>query len=98
MGEDVILDLDKRIYQHDFVKFGGTDALLSQFFLSLFTDGAVCGEIVLTPARDRIDKFYFIDPLSIRFKFENEKWEIYQEVKDSLIKLNPSSTFYVGRS
>jgi hypothetical protein len=96
MGERVIFDLDQRIYQHDFVKFGGTDALLSQFFLSLFTDGAVCGEIVLAPSRDRIDKFYFIDPTSICFKFKQSRWELYQQVGDDLIRLNPASTFYVG--
>jgi hypothetical protein len=93
----VIKDLDRRIYQHSFQKFGGTDALLSQFFGSLFTDGSVCGELVLTPSRDGVDKFYFIDPSTVKFKFQEEKtWELIQEVEESTIQLNPHSTFYVG--
>jgi hypothetical protein len=93
----VLKDLDRRIYQHSFQKFGGADALLTQFFGSLFTDGAVCGELVLTPSRDKLDKFYFIDPATIRFKLKDEStWELYQEVDGILIKLNPDSTFYLG--
>ncbi|MCK4385058.1 MAG: hypothetical protein KAW52_02220, partial [candidate division Zixibacteria bacterium] len=77
----ILKNLDRRVYQHSFQKFGGTDALLMQFFNSLFTDGAVCGELVLTPSRDRLDKFYFIDPATIRFKLRDEtSWELYQEV------------------
>lgn len=96
-GTKVIRSLDRRIYQHSFQKFGGTDALLTQFFRSLFTDGAVCGELVLTPSRDRLDKFYFIDPAGIRFKLKNEStWELFQEVDGNLLKLNPHSTFYLG--
>jgi hypothetical protein len=93
----VIRDLDRRIYQHSFQKFGGTDALLSQFFGSLFTDGAVCGELVLTPSRDGVDKFYFIDPSTVKFRLKDGRnWEVFQEVDDKLIRLNPHSTFYVG--
>ncbi len=94
---EVLSNLDRRIYQHSFQKFGGTDALLMQFFGSLFTDGAVCGELVLTPSRDKLDKFYFIDPATIRFKPKDEtSWELYQEVDGVLIKLNAASTFYLG--
>jgi len=96
-GTEVIKSLDRRIYQHSFQKFGGTDALLSQFFRSLFTDGAVCGELVLTPSRDRLDKFYFIDPASIRFKLKDEStWQLFQEVEGTKVMLNPYSTFYLG--
>jgi hypothetical protein len=96
-AHQVIRDLDRRIYQHSFQKFGGTDALLSQFFCSLFTDGAVCGELVLTPSRNAVDKFYFIDPSTIKFKLKEGKvWEVVQEVEDNIVKLNPHSTFYAG--
>jgi len=96
-ASEVLKNLDRRIYQHSFQKFGGADALLNQFFGSLFTDGAICGELVLTPSRDKLDKFYFIDPATIRFKLKDESsWELYQEVDGILIKLNPDSTFYLG--
>lgn len=94
---EVLKNLDRRIYQHSFQKFGGSDALLTQFFGSLFTDGAVCGELVLTPSRDKLDKFYFIDPATIRFKLKDDTtWELYQEVDGVQVKLNPASTFYLG--
>ncbi|MCK4224846.1 MAG: hypothetical protein KAX39_06675 [candidate division Zixibacteria bacterium] len=96
-ASEVLKNLDRRIYQHSFQKFGGADALLMQFFGSLFTDGAVCGELVLTPSRDKLDKFYFIDPATIRFKLKDDtSWELYQEVDGVQVKLNPASTFYLG--
>jgi hypothetical protein len=96
-GTEVIKSLDRRIYQHNFQRFGGTDALLVQFFRSLFTDGAVCGELVLTPSKDRVDKFYFIEPATVKFKLKGQKtWELFQEVEGSEIVLNPYSTFYLG--
>jgi hypothetical protein len=96
-GSEILKNLDRRIYQYSFQKFGGADTLLTQFFGSLFTDGAVCGELVLTPSRDRLDKFYFIDPATIRFKLKDDStWELCQEVEGILVKLNPDSTFYLG--
>jgi len=105
-AEKIIADLDRRIYEQSYQKFGGTDALLVQFFNSLFTDGIVCGELVLTPSGDKIDKFYFIDPATIRFELKNDRWEIFQQQDGSrqgglttsgnLVKLNPDSTFYFG--
>lgn len=103
-AEKIISDLDRRIYEQSYQKFGGTDALLVQFFNSLFTDGIVCGELVLTPSGDKIDKFYFIDPTTILFELKNDRWEIFQQqdgstsltTSGSLVKLNPDSTFYFG--
>jgi hypothetical protein len=96
-GAEVIQNLDHRIYQHSFQKFGGLDSLLSQFFRSIFTDGAVCGELVLSPAGDRLDQFFLIDPATIRFKLKDENtWELFQEVDGNLVRLNPNSTVYFG--
>src|SRR4030066_39016 len=95
-AEKIISDLDKRIYEQSYQKLGGVDALLVQFFNSLFTDGIVCGELVLTPSGDKIDKFYFIDPASLRFELKNNRWEIFQQQEGVLVKLNPDSTFYFG--
>ena len=95
-AEKIIADLDRRIYEQSYQKFGGTDALLVQFFNSLFTDGIVCGELVLTPSGDKIDKFYFIDPASLRFELKDSQWLLFQQQDGSLVKLNPDSTFYFG--
>lgn len=96
-AEAVVADLDKRIYQPFSQKAGGMDALVTQFFNSLFTDGMVCGEIVLTPAGDKIDRFYFIDPATLGLELKKGlEWEIFQEQSEKKIKLNPDSTFYYG--
>ena len=95
-GSRIVSALDRRIYQHSFYKFGGIESLLSQFFYSLFTDGAVCGELVLEPYRKRIGKFYFIDPSTIKFKSNGIDLELYQEVEGELIWLNKDSTYYYG--
>jgi len=57
-ARQVLKELDRRIYPHLTVRFDGFDALLIQFFTSLFTDGGTAGELVLNPARTAIDKFY----------------------------------------
>ncbi len=96
-AEGIIADLDNRIYQPFNQKAGGIDALIVQFFNSLFTDGMVCGEIVLTPAGDKIDRFYFIDPATLIFELKNGlHWEIFQEQEGKKVRLNPDSTFYFG--
>jgi hypothetical protein len=96
-AERVIGEFDMRVYQPFQQKGGGADALVIQFFNSLFTDGMVCGEIVLTPARDRIEGFYFIDPATLTFELkQGQFWEIYQEQENQKIGLNPHSTFYFG--
>ncbi len=95
-GTRIISALDRRIYQHSFYKFSGIESLLSQFFYSLYTDGAVCGELVLEPFRKRIGRFYFIDPSTIKFKSTGTDLELYQEVDGELIRLNKDSTYYFG--
>jgi hypothetical protein len=96
-AKEMLLDLDRRIFQHSFLRFGGVDALLTQFFGSLFTDGAVCGEVVLSRSKDRVERFFFIDPSTIRFKLkDNSFWELYQETEKGEIRLNPGSAFYCG--
>jgi hypothetical protein len=96
-AQRVIADLDKRIYENSFQKFGGMEALLSLFFNSLFVDGCVCGELVLSPSGDKLDKFYFIDPSSLVFQLKNNSdWELYQNVDGRLTKLNQHTTYYFG--
>ena len=97
LAKKVIDDLDQRIFRHSYQKFGGVEAMLFQFFSSLFTDGAVCGELTVSPNKEGLDKFFFIDPATIRFKLKDGiEWEIYQEQNGGLVKLNPFSTFYYG--
>ncbi len=97
LAKKVIYDLEQRIFRYSYQKFAGIEAMLFQFFSSLFTDGAVCGEVTVSPNREGLNKFYFIDPSTIRFKLKDEiEWELYQEQNGKLVKLNPFSTFYYG--
>ncbi|MCI0531007.1 MAG: hypothetical protein L0Y74_03545 [candidate division Zixibacteria bacterium] len=96
-AKNIITDLDSRFYRPFGQSGWGIDAFVSQFFNSLFTDGMVCGEIVLSPAGDKIDRFYFIDPASLRFELkQGQDWEIVQEQEGNRVRLNPHSSFYFG--
>lgn len=91
----VLEELDRRIYPHPTVRFGGFDTLLVQFFNSLFTDGGTAGELVLNPARTAIDKFYLIDAATIDFDPTREgDWRIVQRVDGKKIPLTTDSVFY----
>jgi hypothetical protein len=91
----VLEDLDRRIYPHPTVRFGGFDALLVQFFNSLFTDGGAAGELVLNPARTAVDKFYLIDAATIDFDpTPDGAWRIVQRVDGKKIPLTSDSIFY----
>jgi len=91
----ILEDLDRRIYPHPTVRFGGFDALLIQFFNSLFTDGGTAGELVLNPERTAVDKFYLIDAATIDFDPTPEgDWRIVQRIEDKKLPLNTDSVFY----
>lgn len=93
----ILRALDERLYQYPFARFGGTDAVLAQFFNSLFTLGAVAGEIVMNPGRTRVEKFFFIDPATIAFVFDRSgDCQIIQQTENGEKPLNPYSTYYAG--
>lgn len=97
---DAVLDrLDDRVFGGWRGQERGLEALMRALFLSAFTYGAFCGEVVLTPDRRRIERFIVIDPATIRFKRDAETRDPipFQIQNDStLIKLNPTSFFYYG--
>ncbi len=93
----LLRNLDERLYQYPFARFGGTDAVLAQFFNSLFTLGAVAGEIVLNADRTRIEKFFFIDPSTLFFVWDKTgACRIFQQTENGEKPLNPYSTYYAG--
>ena len=96
-AEVLVKILDSRIYEFDHMKRQGMDALVNSFFLSVFTYGAFSGEVVLKNDRTGIDKFYLIDPATIRFKrYKTSRRLIpYQILSNGdIIRLNESSFFY----
>ncbi len=91
----VLDNLDRRIYPHPTVRYGGFDALLIQFFNSLFTDGGVAGELIVSPSKNYVDKFYFIDTATIDFDPTPEGgWRIMQKIDEKKIPLTTDSVFY----
>jgi hypothetical protein len=92
-----ILDgLDSRIFQNGLMKRGGFRELLLQFFESLFTDGAVCGELRLTPSQRQVESFMLADMLSISVERDGDTQRLYQLVAERKVPLNEQSIFYYG--
>lgn len=93
---EIVRELDQRIYRNGLIKQGGFRELLLQFFESLFTDGAVCGELQLSPSQNRIDRFLLADMRSISVEQKDEDYHLYQEIEDRKTLLNPEAIFYCG--
>ncbi len=92
----VLYDLDQRVYRNGLLKRGGFRELLLQFFESLFTDGAVCGELQLSPSRRQVDRFLLADMKTIVIEPEGENYRLYQEDDTRRSALNPDTIFYYG--
>ncbi len=92
-------NLDRRIHGFQNERERGIETLIQSFFLSVFTYGAFCGELVLDALRKQIDQFIVIDPGTIRFRLNpaTREFHPYQIQSDgSLVSLNPASFFYFG--
>ncbi len=96
-AQKVVRSLDERIFEFDHMRRQGMDALVNSFFLSVFTYGAFAGEVVLKDDRSGIDKFFIIDPATIRFKRYKTSRRLvpYQlTADDEPIRLREASFFY----
>lgn len=93
----VVENLSRRLYDNRYQKFAGIDALLVEFFNTLFSDGSVCGELLVDPSGTGVERFYFIDPSTIRFKLDRSgDWEMFQQVEEKKIDLLQPSTYFYG--
>lgn len=95
----VLLDLDRRLYGAPGARLRGIEALMQDFFLSLFTYGRFCGEVIVNEERDRLERFIVIDPATVRFRLDpiTRRFVPLQALNDgTLIALNPASFFYHG--
>ncbi|MGB5137923.1 MAG: hypothetical protein WBP29_05275 [Candidatus Zixiibacteriota bacterium] len=93
---EILLRLDQRIYRNGLLKRGGFRELLLQFFESLFTDGAVCGELQLSASGRSVDRFLLADMRSIVIEPQGDDYRLLQEIEDHRTLLNPEATFYYG--
>jgi len=95
--DSIVESLKRRLYDNPYQKFGGIEALLVEFFNTLFTCGSVCGELLLSPDVRSVSRFYFIDPGTIRFKLlRTGEWDMVQRIDDTDIDLSASSTYFYG--
>ena len=95
----VLAELDRRIFELHHDRERGVEALTQCFFLSVFTYGSFCGEVVLHESRRWISRFVVIDPATIRFKLDPQTRRLhpYQVQGDgSLVALHSASFFYFG--
>jgi hypothetical protein len=98
-AREILALLDARIHEFEHAKGQGMESLVAAFFLSIFTYGSFAGEVVLTDDRRAIDKFYIIDPATIRFRRTRYDRHLvpYQLLPDGkTIRLTPGSFFYCG--
>jgi len=92
---EVVGKLFERLYDNHSQRFSSLQALLTEYFGSLYTTGAVAGEVIVTPSRDRLDYFYFVDPASLRFEPAEGNWKIYQERDGARVYFDfPAAYFY----
>ncbi len=94
-ARQVLDNLDHRIYPHPMVRYGGFDALLIQFFNSLFIDGATAGEVILHPSGSRLDRIGLIDVATLDFSpTADGSWRLFQEIDEKKIPLTVDSVYY----
>lgn len=70
------------------------DKLINYLLLSVVTRGAVSMEMVLTPDRSDVSFFAPVDPQTITFKFENNRFVPYQ--RNGTLSLDIPTFFYEG--
>ena len=98
-AKEVLARLDGRIHEFEHAKGQGMESLVAAFFLSIFTYGSFAGEVVVTDDRRAIDKFYIVDPATIRFRRTRHDRHLipYQLLPNGkTIRLNPGSFYYCG--
>jgi hypothetical protein len=94
-AERVLADLDRRIHADRIIRFGGFDALLLQYFDTLFTDGAVAGEVTLLSSHRGLAAFHFVDTATLEFSADKSgQWQMWQRTDGARVALDSESVFY----
>jgi len=89
-AREVLDALDRRIFPERIVRCGGFDALLIQFFDTLFTDGAIAGELSILPSHRGLDRFDFIDTATLEFDSGADgRWQLFQQNPENPTPVSP---------
>lgn len=95
----ILAALDRRIFGAAGEKERGVASLIQAYFLSIFTYGSFCGEVIVNPAGNRIERFIVIDPATIRFRLDPHTRQPIPgqlQADGEWTPLNPASFFYDG--
>ncbi len=93
---EVLEQLDRRLFRNGLMKRAGFNELLLQFFESLFTDGAACGEMQLAPSGQRIERFQLADMRSIEIEASRRQLKLFQIGEEKRTQLNEQTIFFYG--
>lgn len=93
---EVLDQLDRRLFRNGLMKRAGFNELLLQFFESLLTDGAVCGELQLAPSGKGIDRFLLADMRSIEIEPARNTLKLFQIGEEKKVPLNEHTIFFYG--
>lgn len=91
-AQQMLADLNRRMNSGQ----SGLDGLLDIIYTSLFTFGASAIEVVWSPQSPRIYDIVPVDVWTIRFQWENDHWQAYQEHPDGIIPLPPHRVIYIA--
>lgn len=96
-GQLEIQNLIKRLSQPNIEQFELSrdfDKIVDQLMLSTITRGACALELVLTPNYDDVAFIAPVDPATVDFKFENDRYVPYQD--EETLSLDIPTFFYDG--
>lgn len=96
-GLMAIKSLIKRLSQPNVEQFQVSrdfDKVVNQLMLSVITRGACALELVLTPKYDDVAFIAPVDPATVDFKFENDRYVPYQD--EETLSLDIPTFFYDG--
>ena len=96
-GLEEIQALVKRLSQPNVENFEISkdfDKTIQQLFLSTVMRGACALELVLTPSYDDVAFIAPVDPATVDFKFENDRYVPYQD--EETLSLDIPTFFYCG--
>lgn len=96
-GQIEINNLIKRLAQPNIEYFQISrdfDKVVNQLMLSIITRGACALELVLTPNYDDVAFIAPVDPATVDFKFENDRYVPYQD--EETLSLDIPTFFYDG--
>lgn len=81
-AQEIIAALDQRVYEYDFERQAGMDKLMSAFFISYFTNGRFCAELIPYADGSGVAYVSVVNPFTVSFARRGEGVVLVQERQD----------------